>query len=280
MKNTDTKNPIIKKTNMGNKKTLLKSWGKHILRFLVAAAFPVVLIVVWQILSDKNLINQSVFPGPRRIAQGFWQLVVKGAYLQHVLASVSRVAQGFVLGSCAGFVVGTVAALSPWINQSLVAFIGIFRPIPAIAYIPLLILWLGIGEESKVAVIIVGAFWPMLLNTIHGIKSADPKLMELGRAFEKNYGQTLLKIVLPSAIPSIFTGLRLGIGSAWTCVVTAEMIAASKGIGFLISFGRELSQPNIMFVGIASIGMIGLLIDTAVLRLQRKVIYWVASEKR
>jgi sulfonate transport system permease protein len=258
---------------------LSKKIGEQALRFFVAAAFPLLLLAVWQFLGDRNVLNPSVFPSPRRIGQGFGSLISKGTYPQHVSASMSRVARGFLQGSVAGLVVGTAAALSPWINQALVAFIGIFRPIPAIAYIPLLILWLGIGEESKIAVITVGAFWPVLLNTIHGITGADPKLMEVGRVFEKNYAQVLWKIVLPSAMPSIFTGLRLGISSAWTCVVTAEMIAASKGIGFLISFGRELSQPNIMFVGIASIGIIGLIIDTAVLQIQKKVIYWSPSGK-
>jgi sulfonate transport system permease protein len=103
--------------------------------------------------------------------------------------------------------------------------------------------------------------------------------MEVGRAFEKNYWQVLRKIVIPSAAPSIFTGLRLAISSSWTAVVTAEMIAASRGIGFLISFGRELAQPNMMFVGIATIGVIGLIIDTAVINLQRNIIYWAPSGK-
>jgi sulfonate transport system permease protein len=258
---------------------IVSVWGKRILRFLVTIAFPVLLVVVWQILADNHVVNQSVFPGPRRIVGSFLQLIAKGTYPQHVIASVLRVVEGFIVGSIAGLAIGIAAALSPWANQALVAFIGLFRPIPAIAFIPFLILWLGIGEESKVAVITIGAFWPVLLNTIHGIKSTDPKLLEVGRVFEKNYGQVLWKIVLPSAIPSIFTGLRLGISSAWTCVVTSEMIAASKGIGFLISFGRELAQPGVMFVGIVSIGVIGLLIDTGVLYLQRRAIYWSPAEK-
>jgi sulfonate transport system permease protein len=261
------------------KKPVWKIIADIFIRFLVAAALPVLVLIIWQVLSDQNIVNQSVFPSPRRIALSFDQLIAKGTYPGHVAASVGRVIRGFIVGSIAGLIIGTVAALSPWANQALVAFIGIFRPIPAIAYIPLLILWLGIGEESKVAVITVGAFWPVLLNTIHGIKSADPKLMEVGQVFEKNYGEALVKIVLPQAIPSIFTGLRLGISSAWTCVVTSEMIAASKGIGFLIAFGRELAQPGVMFVGIASIGIIGLIIDTGVLHLQKKVIYWAPSEK-
>jgi sulfonate transport system permease protein len=260
------------------RKETIKNAGEYIKRFLAAAAFPALLLVLWQVMSDRGMVNQSVFPGPRRIALSFGQLIEKGTYPGHVWASVWRVAQGFVLGSIAGLCIGAIAGLSRWVNQALVAFVGFFRPIPAIAYIPLLILFLGIGEESKVTVITIGAFWPVLLNTIHGISACDAKLLEVGQAFEQNYWQTLWKIVLPSAIPSIFTGLRLGISSGWTCVVTSEMIAASKGVGFLISFGRELAQPAVMFVGIASIGIIGLLIDTVVLRVQKKVIYWMPAK--
>jgi sulfonate transport system permease protein len=236
-------------------------------------------IVFWQFLSDHSIVSQSIFPGPDRIVKALGQLITKGTYSKHITASLGRVVKGFILGSTGGLIVGLIAGLSPWANQALVALIGILRPIPAIAYIPFWILWLGIGEESKVAVIIVGAFWPVLLNTIHGIKTTDPKLMEVGKVFEKNHFQLIWKIVLPSAIPSIFTGLRLGISSAWTCVVTAEMIAASKGIGFLIAYGRELAQPSMMFVGVATIGVIGLVIDTLVLALQKKVIYWGPSGK-
>jgi sulfonate transport system permease protein len=260
-------------------KTLWQKGAKPAVQILTAAVLPVLLVTAWQLAGDYNILNQSVFPGPRRIMDSLGQLIVKGTYPQHILASLGRVIRGFFLGSAAGLAIGTFTALFPWVNRALIALIGLLRPIPSVAYIPFWILWLGIGEESKIAVIVVGSFWPVLLNTIHGIKSTDPKLMEVGRAFEKKYGQVLWKIVLPSAIPSIFTGLRLAVSSSWTAVVTAEMIAASRGIGFLIAYGRELAQPSLMFVGVITIGIIGLIIDTAVLYLQRRVIYWGPAEK-
>jgi sulfonate transport system permease protein len=264
---------------MSTSKTLWQKGAKPVVQVLTAAILPVLLVTAWQLTSDYNILNQSVFPGPRRIMESLGQLIAKGTYSRHILASLGRVVRGFLLGSAAGLAIGTFAALFPWVNQALIALIGLLRPIPSVAYIPFWILWLGIGEESKVAVIIVGSFWPVLLNTIHGIKSTDFKLMEVGKAFEKNYGQVLWKIVLPSAIPSIFTGLRLAVSSSWTAVVTAEMIAASRGIGFLIAYGRELAQPSLMFVGVITIGIIGLIIDTVVLYLQRHLIYWGPPEK-
>ena len=153
-------------------------------------------------------------------------------------------------------------------------YIGILRPIPPIAWIPFLILALGIGELSKITVIAIGSFWPLLLNTIEGVHAADESLLELGSVLEKDRKTVIFKIILPSAIPSVFTGARLGISRAWSCVVTAEMIAASAGVGYLIQYARELSQPAVMLVGVAVIGLIGLLIDSAMMAIQHRILKW------
>ena len=149
---------------------------------------------------------------------------------------------------------------------------GVLRPIPMIGWIPLLILWMGIDEGSKVTVIAIGSFWELLLNTIHGINSVDKKYLEVAYILEKSKLITLIKVVLPSALPSILTGIRLGVGGAWKSVVAAELIAASSGIGYLISYAREVSQPGVMLVGLLTIGLIGLLIDFVILRVQHKII--------
>jgi sulfonate transport system permease protein len=143
-----------------------------------------------------------------------------------------------------------------------------------IAWIPMLILWAGIGEASKFAVIAIGTFWPVFLNTLQGIKNVDGKYLEVARILKKNKITTLCKVILPAALPSIFTGIRLGISSAWMSVVASEMIAASRGVGFLISYAREMSQPHIMWVGIAVIGLFGLVLDTLIVELERRVLRW------
>ena len=159
-------------------------------------------------------------------------------------------------------------------RKLLTAVIGILRPIPPISLIPFFILWLGIGEKSMLTIIAIGTFWSVLLNTIQGFQDTDPKLIELARVFGKNRFIILFKIILPSAIPSIFTGLRLGISHAWTAVVTAEMIAASSGVGYMIQIARELVQPDLLLLGIACIGIIGLIIDTIMVILLKKIVYW------
>jgi sulfonate transport system permease protein len=127
-------------------------------------------------------------------------------------------------------------------------------------------------------IIALGTFWAVLLNTIQGFQDTDPKLLEVAKIFGKSKPVILLKIVLPSAVPSIFTGLRLGIGNAWSAVVAAEMIAASAGVGYMIQYARELVQPDLLLLGIITIGIIGLIIDTVVLYIQKKVVYWKTIE--
>ena len=139
---------------------------------------------------------------------------------------------------------------------------------------PLIILWLGISETTKTSIIAIGCFWPVLLNVIAGVKSVDKKYLEVASILEKNRYQTLVKVVLPSALPSIFTGLRIGIGMAWGAVVAAEVIASTSGIGFLLMYSREMWQPDITFVGTFSIGIIGLLIERLFKYIEDHLIKW------
>ena len=235
---------------------------------------PAAVIILWFVLSAKGLTNTSVLPTPEKFRDALIQQIESGALWNHIGHSLARVLKGYLIGAAAGVLLGTAAALSPAVGRMIEVPVGVLRPIPAIALIPFFILWMGIGEKSKVAVIIFGTFWPVLLNTIQGIRSADPKLLEVGAVLEKDRTTMLTRIVFPAALPSVFTGLRLGISSAWTCVVAAEMIAASAGIGFLITYSREMAKPATLMVGILVIGLFGLLIDLLFSRLSRALIFW------
>lgn len=248
-----------------------------IVTFLIV---PVGLVIVWQICSDLGYINQHILPSPKREIETVVDLVSSGKLQGHLLVSGIRVLKGFLIGGTAGIVIGSIMGLSKLINKLLISLVGIFRPIPMIAWIPMLILWMGIGEESKVTVIAIGSFWPILLNTIQGILSVDSKLLEVASILEKNRWQIVTKVIFPAALPSVFTGIRLGVGAAWTCVVAAEMIAASQGIGFMITYARELTQPHVMLVGVFSIGLVGLLIDTLILKLQKRMLKWNVDIKK
>lgn len=272
---SDIVNKNIPEKNSNSRKKLNKVQSidqlKNIILLVIA---PVVLLTVWELGCKYGFINSSILPSPSKLLETTIRFIKNGKLGNHLAISGIRVIQGFSIGAVSGIIVGLIMGLSHNMYKILSSLVGILRPIPMIAWIPLLILWLGIDEESKVAVIVIGSFWPILINTIHGIQTVDQKLLEVARILEKSTGEVLLRVILPASLPAIFTGIRLGMGTAWTCVVAAEMIAASKGIGYMITYARELSQPDVVLVGVLSIGIIGLLIDTAILRLQRRVLRW------
>lgn len=241
---------------------------------LIGISAPIIILIVWQASSNAGLINKAILPSVTSVVDTGISLIEKGRLQEHILISIIRVVQGFLLGTVLGTVVGVIMAFSKFTNRFLVSLVGILRPVPMIAWVPLLILWLGIGEETKISLITVGTFWPVLLNTIHGIQSVDTKLLEVAKILKKNRFTIIFKVIFPAALPSMLTGIRLGMGNAWSCVVTAEMIAASKGIGYMITYARDTSKPAEVLVGVFVIGLIGLLIDTVILRLQKRFLRW------
>ena len=252
----------------------MKRIYKPLKKIIWTLLIPVTVAVLWQYTTSHGLVNRSILPAPQKVGDSLTKLITSGKLWNHIASSLVRVLKGYLIGACAGILLGTVAAFSDRVSDLIRIPVGVLRPVPAIALIPFFILWMGIGERSKEAVIVFGSFWPVLLNTIQGIRSTDPKLLEVGAILEKKPITVFTKIILPSALPSILTGLRLGISSAWTCVVAAEMIAASSGIGFLISYSREMSQPASLLIGVATIGFFGLLIDLIFMALNRRLIFW------
>lgn len=244
------------------------------LSWFLPLLIPVVLLILWQIASDTGCLKPFILPAPTVIAQTLLELLKSGELFKNLEVSLVRVVEGFVIGAGLGLLVGFIMGLSKRMERALSLITGLLRPIPTIAWIPALILWLGIGESSKVTVIAVGSFWPVLLGAIQGVRSTDPKYLEVARVLEKDTWTTLLKIIIPSALPSIFTGLRVAMGIAWASVVGAELIAASTGIGYMIMYAREVSQPDVMLVGVLAVGLTGLLIDFLLLQLQRRLLKW------
>lgn len=241
---------------------------------LESLIIPVCIIAFWLYKGYAGQINQALLPTLPKILQTAWKLVISGSLWDDIAVSFGRVFRGYIVGALAGIVLGALMGLYKPIYNILNSVVSILRPIPMMALIPLFILWLGIGENCKTALIAVGTFWSVLLNTIHGVQSVDPKLLEVTTVLEKKRSIVLTQVYLPAALPAMITGLRLGMGVAWSCVVAAEMMAASKGLGYMLMFARELSQPDKLMVGVFVIGIIGLLIDKGILALQRKILWW------
>lgn len=258
----------IKKTN------LIKYMSKEIVQICLMLIPPIILLLLWQWAGNKGYIDYAIMPTPSKIVSTFFDLIQKGKLQTNLMVSGLRILKGFCVGTCVGIILGISMGIIKPLEKSMTILIGLLRPIPIIAWIPLFILWLGLGETSKTVIIAIGCFWPTLLNTIRGIKNTSEKLLEVARILEKSNIEILFKVIFPSALPSILTGIRLGVGASCMGVVGAEMLGAGSGIGFLITYGRQLAQPALMMVGVLIVGLFGLFMDFVLLKIESVILKW------
>jgi NitT/TauT family transport system permease protein len=246
-------------------------------------------VLIWWVVTDVlKLFNPLVLPSPIGVAAAAWHLlfdpelrlfsggIYNGSLLGHALVSTGRVMLGFAVGVSVALPLGVLIARSATFEPYIDPILQILRPIPPIAWTPLAILWFGIGLEAIVFLIFLGAFWPMLLNTISGIRETPSILDRAAASLGASPRQILFTVVLPAAIPFLFTGLRLSFGSAWITIVAAELIAASEGLGYLIMNARRiLAAPDIL-VGMLTIGLLGLTFDRIFAALEARLYSRVA----
>lgn len=253
-------------------------------RFLKGVlSFAVLIGIWWFATSGGHFFSPLVLPPPSAVAAAAWNLmfnphltlfsggVYNGDLFGHALISTGRVMLGFLAGVLIalplGILIARVPALEPYIDP----VVQLLRPIPPIAWTPLAILWFGIDLRAIVFLIIIGAFWPMLLNTIAGIREVPPILPRAAATLGASRAQALFTVILPAAVPFLFTGLRLSFGSAWITIVAAELIAASSGLGYLIMNARRiLAAPDIV-VGMLTIGVLGLAFDRGFRALEQRL---------
>jgi NitT/TauT family transport system permease protein len=215
-------------------------------------------------------------PSPIGVLVEAADMLRTGELVEHVAASLRRLGLGFALGGALGVVVGVAVGFFAVAEAVGAPIIAATFPIPKIALLPLLILWLGLGEPSKVAVIALGVFFPMAINTYAGVRQADPLLIRAAVAFGAGRWSVIRKVVLPSALPMIFAGLRLGAGTALLLLVAAEMIAVESGIGFLVLHAGNLMQTTKLMVGIVVLSVLGILSHWGLGRLERLAVPWRA----
>jgi len=241
---------------------------------LVRMASVAALVVLWELLTRTGWIPPLFLPSPLGVLESGLDMLRSGELVGHVATSLRRIVLGFGLGALLGVGVGLAVgfwSLAEAIGNPLIA--ATF-PIPKIALLPLLILWLGIGEASKVAVITLGVFFPMAINTYTGVRTADPLLIRAAVSFGAGRWSLIRKVLLPSALPMIFAGLRLGAGTALLLLVAAEMIAANSGIGFLVLNAQNLMETTKLMVGIVLLSVLGVCSHWLLARLERLALPW------
>ncbi len=248
------------------------------LAFLPNLILLTVVILAWQFASTIWLPSIDPYmavlmPAPTTIAFTAAGMIASGELLFHLLASLKREASAFLIAATAiplGIAMGWWRLVYNQVNP----IMEILRPIPPLAWIPLSILWFGIGDEQNEFIIFLGMFFPILVNTIVGVKNIDPNMVRAARSLGAPEREVLARIVLMSALPQIITGVRIGLGVGWMALVAAELVGANSGLGFLINDARSMLRTDTITVGMLAIGVVGFLIDTAIRALSRRLLPW------
>lgn len=219
------------------------------------------ILVIWYLCSYFEVWSAYILPSPKQVWDTFISMIQNGELFIHIFASLNRVLAGFSISFVFAFILGIIAGLKPSLSPYYNHIVEFFRNVPPLSLIPLLILWVGIGEESKMIIIILASFFPMFLNIKKGFGTCDYKLLEVGKVLGLNPRQRFLKIILPSAIPDILLGMKVGLGYSWRAIIGAEMIAAANGLGYFILDAQTMSRSDKVIVGILVIGLLGVLCD-------------------
>jgi sulfonate transport system permease protein len=220
-----------------------------------------------------SILPDNLVPAPSEIALSLWQMGPE-RLARSIAASCLRVFSGFLIGAALAAVFGTAMGLSQRVEALLHPSFQALRAIPSLAWVPILLLWMGIDEAPKITLVAIGAFFPIQLSVVAGIKGVDRKLIELGEVHGLTRSAMFYRILLPAALPQIFTGLRTGLSLTWMFMVAAELIAATRGLGFMLSDGRETGRPDIVFGAIILLGLLGKLSDSILRAAETSLLRW------
>jgi sulfonate transport system permease protein len=241
---------------------------------LMQWALPLAIVLLWQALSAAGLISSRVLPAPTDVLLAGWKLLKSGELVRNVWVSFWRAVVGFAIGGSIGFAFGLANGLSRRSEQVFDSTLQMVRNIPHLALIPLVILWFGIGEEAKLFLVALGVFFPIYVNTQHGVRSVDPHLIEMADAYGMTRATMLRRVVLPGALPSIFVGVRYGLGITWLTLIVAETISATSGIGYMAMNAREFLLTDVVVFAILVYAALGKLADSSVRLLERTCLSW------
>ncbi|MGG3799949.1 aliphatic sulfonate ABC transporter permease SsuC [Metabacillus fastidiosus] len=249
-------------------------FSNQLIRRLEPWLLPVLLLICWFLLSRYGLLSNKILPAPTDVLLAFGELVSSGELFGHLFISFQRAIIGFLIGGSIGLLLGLTNGLFPIAERFLDTTIQMVRNIPHLAMIPLVVLWFGIGEEAKVFLVAIGVLFPIYVNTVHGLRSIDQGLMEMGKVYGLSPGRLFWQIILPGAFPSILVGVRYALGIMWLTLIVSETIAADAGIGFMAMNAREFMQTDVVLLSILLYALFGKLADSMARWLERKFLKW------
>ena len=236
---------------------------------------PLLLLATWYVVTDVlNLTHPVMLPSPTGVGRAFIRLATSGELLNNIGASLLRIFYANSAALALGVPLGLAMGLYKPIERLCDGLLSLFRPIPPLAWVPLSILWLGIGTLSVVFITFLAAFFAVLINTIAGAQSIDKQLVRAAQSLGAGRRRLMMGVVLPSVAPAIFTGFRVAIGVSWMSIVAAELIAAPSGLGYMIMYYREVLRTDAIIVGMLTIGLIGLAMDFGTRWLERRLLPW------
>ena len=220
-----------------------------------------ILLLIWTIVTHLELVSSYVLPSPAKVFNSFLKMLQSGEIFEDIYISYIRVLKGFFIATLLAFLLAMVRVVLPKCNDYYENILQFLKNVPPLSLISLLILWFGIGETTKIGIIVLTAFFPIYLNTVKGFASCDKKLLEVGEIYGYSKVSSFFKIRLPYAMSDILVGMRIGLGYSWRAIISAEMIAASTGLGHMILFAQQMSRTDKVIVGILVIGIVGYLTD-------------------
>ncbi|MGE0225279.1 MAG: ABC transporter permease [Acetobacteraceae bacterium] len=242
--------------------------------WILGLILPVILGVAWEVAVHTGIASGRLMPPPSRLAESAWALARSGELTMHVLATLTRVGIGFAIGAAAGTVLGMLTGASTTLRRLLDPSVQAVRAIPSIAWVPLFILWLGIFETSKLALIALGVFFPVYLGVLSAIQNVDRKLIEVGRVFGLSTIGIALRITWPAVLPTWIASLRTGLGLGFMFVVAAELMGASEGLGYLLLDGQQMGRADTILVAMIVFALLGKACDSALVAVSRPILRW------
>nr|WP_316641992.1 aliphatic sulfonate ABC transporter permease SsuC [uncultured Roseateles sp.] len=245
-------------------------WRQRALPWLV----PVLIVAVWQTLSQGGWLSTRVLPEPWAVLKAAWGLSASGELWRHVAVSAGRAISGFVVGGSLALALGLLTGSVKWAETLLDSTLQMVRNVPPLALIPLVILWFGIDESAKLFLVSLGVFFPIYLNTFHGIRSVDKGLIEMARSYGLSGWQLYRQVILPGATASILVGVRFSLGLMWVILIVAETVSAQAGIGYMTMNAREFLQTDVVLLGILLYALLGKLADLLARGLERGWLRW------